>query len=208
MDTHTSQNHSPDSTTTNPDVQSLRYNHDRFVQIAEINQSVIWEVDSNGLYTYVSPICRKVFGYEPDELIGIKHFYDLHPESNRNEFRDESLKQIREQRVFNDFHNPLLRKDGTVITVTTNGIPYHDETGAFKGYRGSDVDITELLIAKKDQSDSHALLTRLTTQIPGVVYQFQLFPDGRSCFPYSSEGMLDIYGLHPADANRCRGIAP
>jgi PAS domain S-box-containing protein len=197
MDIHTSQNHSPDSTTTNQDVQSLRHNHDRFVQIAEINQAVIWEVDPNGLYTYVSPICRKVFGYEPDELVGIKHFYELHPESSSNGFRDESLKQISEQRIFDDFHNPVLRKDGTVITVTTNGIPYYDETGAFKGYRGSAVDITELLNARKDQADSHALLARLTTQIPGVVYQYQLFPDGSSCFPYSSEGMLEIYGLHP-----------
>ncbi len=46
---------------------------------------------------------------------------------------------------------------------------------------------------------SHELLTRLAEQVPGVVYQYRLYPDGRSCFPYSSPGMNDIYGVTPEE---------
>ncbi len=33
-----------------------------------------------------------------------------------------------------------------------------------------------------------------------MVYQFLLRPDGSVCFPYSSQGILDIYGVTPNDA--------
>ncbi|HCC48698.1 MAG TPA: hypothetical protein DEQ38_11375 [Elusimicrobia bacterium] len=41
------------------------------------------------------------------------------------------------------------------------------------------------------------MLARLTDQVPGVVYQYRLYPDGRSCFPYASSGMSQIYGVTP-----------
>ena len=40
-------------------------------------------------------------------------------------------------------------------------------------------------------------LRRIAAQVPGVVYQFVLRPDGSSCFSYASEGMHQIYGLSP-----------
>jgi len=44
-----------------------------------------------------------------------------------------------------------------------------------------------------------ALLQNLGHQVPGVIYQFQLFPDGRSRFPYASEAMQEIYEVAPED---------
>jgi PAS domain S-box-containing protein len=47
---------------------------------------------------------------------------------------------------------------------------------------------------------SHELLRRLqkiTSQVPGIVYQYRLRPDGTAHFPYASEGIRQIYGLTP-----------
>jgi diguanylate cyclase (GGDEF)-like protein/PAS domain S-box-containing protein len=41
------------------------------------------------------------------------------------------------------------------------------------------------------------LLEKLSQQVPGVIYQFRLFPDGRSCFPYASEAIRSIYEVTP-----------
>lgn len=41
---------------------------------------------------------------------------------------------------------------------------------------------------------------KLAQQLPGVVYQYQLSADGRAWFPYSSQGLRDIYGVSPAQA--------
>jgi len=46
---------------------------------------------------------------------------------------------------------------------------------------------------------SHEMFLKLTDQIPGVVYQYRMYSDGRSCFPYSSPGMKDIYGVTPEE---------
>jgi DNA-binding NarL/FixJ family response regulator len=46
---------------------------------------------------------------------------------------------------------------------------------------------------------SHSLLYKLSEQVPGVIYQYRLFPDGNSCFPYASSGMNDIYGVTPEE---------
>jgi PAS domain S-box-containing protein len=49
-------------------------------------------------------------------------------------------------------------------------------------------------------------LTRMAAQVPGVLYQYRLWPDGRVAFPYATEGIRDIYGVSPADA-RDDGLA-
>lgn len=38
-------------------------------------------------------------------------------------------------------------------------------------------------------------INSLLSQSPGMLYQYQLFSDGNSCFPYSSAGIEQIYGL-------------
>ena len=46
---------------------------------------------------------------------------------------------------------------------------------------------------------SNELFHKLTDQVPGVVYQYRMYSDGSSCFPYSSPGMKDIYGVTPEE---------
>jgi PAS domain S-box-containing protein/putative nucleotidyltransferase with HDIG domain len=58
-------------------------------------------------------------------------------------------------------------------------------------------DITERKRAEDDRERSHALLANLARLVPGVVYQYRLYPDGSSAFPYSSPGMNDIYEVSP-----------
>jgi len=41
--------------------------------------------------------------------------------------------------------------------------------------------------------------TRIAEQVPGVLYQYRLFPDGRSCFPYASDAMRDLHGIDPME---------
>lgn len=51
--------------------------------------------------------------------------------------------------------------------------------------------------AQEELEKSHKLLFKLSEQVPGVIYQYRLYPDGHSCFPYASSGMMDIYGVTP-----------
>lgn len=49
--------------------------------------------------------------------------------------------------------------------------------------------------AKLDRHQQRRKLNNLVEQVPGMIYQFRQWPDGRFAFPYSSSGIQDIYGV-------------
>ncbi len=54
-----------------------------------------------------------------------------------------------------------------------------------------------LLRIARQRSHSTAMLRDLADQVPGMLFQFQLFPDGRTLFPYVNPRFLAWYGLQP-----------
>src|SRR6185369_8217648 len=86
----------------------------------------------------------------------------------------------------------ILRRDGTRRTCITKGEADLDESGKVRRLRGTMQDITELKALAQELQKSHDLLNSLSRQIPGVVYQYRLFADGKSCLPYASEGIREI----------------
>ena len=123
--------------------KALRESEIRFTQLAEQSRTVAWEVDAQGLYTYVSPVSEAVWGYRPDELVGRVHFYELHPQPGREEFKEASLLVFEGKGVFHDLVNGIQTKHGSPAWVSTNGIPLSNADGSLRGYRGSDTDITD-----------------------------------------------------------------
>jgi PAS domain S-box-containing protein len=114
----------------------------RFAELAEQSRTVVWEVDAQGLITYASPVALAVWGYLPEELVGRLHFYDLHPEAEREPFKRAALAVFARRGAFVNLENAVQMKDGQTAWVTTNGIPLLAADGTLQGYRGSDVDVT------------------------------------------------------------------
>lgn len=56
--------------------------------------------------------------------------------------------------------------------------------------------------AEQALKESQARIKETSAQIPGVVYQFVLHPDGSHSFPYVSEGLTQMLGLMPEDVRR------
>ena len=122
---------------------ALQESQVRYNQLAELSRIYTWEVDPEGLFSYVSPSVERVLGYRPDELVGKMHFYDLHPAAGRAEFRAAALAVTARQEPFTALENAVLTRDGQQLWMLTNGIPLLGADGEFRGYRGSDMDITE-----------------------------------------------------------------
>jgi len=59
--------------------------------------------------------------------------------------------------------------------------------------------MAELQQARQQSDEALNRLTRIADSLPGMVYQYQLRPDGSSCFPYASEAIRNIYRLNPED---------
>lgn len=134
----------------------LLENEERTRQLAIHSRTMAWEVDHNGIYTYISDVSEVVLGYMPDEIIGKKTFYDFLPEKDQELLINAAFEIFEDKGEFKNFVSSKIGKQGNVVWLSTNGFPILDENGALKGYRGTDVDITE----KKNTDDNMEKLTR------------------------------------------------
>ncbi len=59
--------------------------------------------------------------------------------------------------------------------------------------------VIEKILNKQELQQSHDLLSKISAEVPGIIFQFRMYPDGRTCFPFISEAVRTMYGLTPAD---------
>ena len=114
----------------------------RFKQISEGTEEWIWEVDVNGVFTYMNQYVKKLLGYDPEELIGIKNFYDFFEPEHKEELIQGALEAFGRKESIRNFINCNIHKDGRRIILSTSGFPILDNENNFIGYRGINVDIT------------------------------------------------------------------
>jgi diguanylate cyclase (GGDEF)-like protein/PAS domain S-box-containing protein len=161
-----------------------------FSRIAEQSREMIWEVDADGLYTYVSPNCKRITGYSPEELTGKMHFYDLCPEKGRDAFRRAAFEVFEHKELFRELRNAIATKDGREVWVSTNGTPVLDDIGRILGYRGSDCDITDFIRAEEALRESgEKYLGIFQNAVMGI---FRTTPDG--CYLSANPAGARIYG--------------
>jgi len=148
-------------------------------------------IHEGGKFVFANAAALRTVGANSFEQFIERPLMDyVHPD-----FRDVSMSRIMEiystgqPSKFSE--EKFLTLNNEIIDVEVIGIPilYMGKPAIQTIIR----DITERKRAEKEVQDSYNLLNKLTAQVPGVVYQYRLYPDGRSAFPYSSPGMLDIY---------------
>lgn len=119
----------------------------------------------------------------------------VHPD-DREQLENAFSKSI-EQKESYEITYRIKLKGGKVKYVNERARIFYDENGNPIRSVGTIQDVTEKMINEKRLEEYNEMMYKLTRQVPGVVYQYRLYPDGRSCFPYSSYGMMDIYGFTP-----------
>jgi PAS domain S-box-containing protein len=150
---------------------ALRESEKRFRQIAESTEEWIWEVDKDGLYTYVNNIAENIIGYKPEELVGKKYFYDLFPADKREQQEKETFEFMAAKKVVLRYANVNVHKDGSIILIETNGVPILDSRGDLKGYRGVDSNITAYR-KLEDQLFHAQKMEAIGTLAGGVAHDF------------------------------------
>lgn len=128
----------------------LKKSEDRFRQVAESADEWIWEVDKRGMYTYSSPVVEKILGFQADEVVGKKFFYDFFLPEEAETLKELSFSVLGQGNSFRGFINRNLKKTGDVVVIESSGVAILDEDGRNMGYRGVDKDITERFRAEED----------------------------------------------------------
>ncbi|MBI5904694.1 MAG: PAS domain S-box protein, partial [Deltaproteobacteria bacterium] len=115
---------------------------ERYRELLEITSDWLWEVDRSGVYTYVGPGVRCLLGYEPDELLG-KRPFDLMPADEAARVEKLFMSMIENGSPLHRIENVNRHKDGRLLTLETNGVPFFGPDNALQGYRGVDRDISD-----------------------------------------------------------------
>ena len=172
--------------------EELQKSRERFDQVAE-QSALIWEVDRDGLYIYVSRAFARTFEYEPDEMIGRLHFYDLHPPEEVETVRSAARKVFQRKGAFSEFISSARTRTGRTLYISTTGVPFLDDDGNLLGYRGVDTDITASRKAAEELRENEAWLRE--SQRVSHVGSYKL--DIASGMWTSSDELDRIFGIGP-----------
>lgn len=148
-----------------------------------------WEVDANGIYTYVDEKVYQFLGYLPEELLG-KTPFDFMPPQEAVRVAQEFSQIATAQRPFRKLENLNLAKDGHPVIFETSGTPIFDLQGNFLGYRGIDSDITERKRAEEALKQSETQLAQKATELQQAIDRLTLSEERyRTLFELSSDGI-------------------
>ncbi len=138
----------------------LTKSEELFRVLADTSTDMIARHDETGVFLYVSPACRILLGYEPEELLGHSAFEFFHPDDLVE--LQKNRERIIEQPVNTTVTFRFRKKNGEYTWFETNTHTIFDEkTGAVKELHGSSRDVSEKVKSRQLIQQQNQLLEGL-----------------------------------------------
>ncbi|WP_291323341.1 PAS domain S-box protein [Desulfonatronospira sp.] len=133
-------------------------------------------------------------GYTREEFLGLR-ISDYEALETPEQTRAHIFKILETGR--DDFETLHKARDGSIKNVlVTVKLAALEEKQVFLAFFR---DITQTKEAERQAGELYDRLVKISSQVPGVVYQFKLTPQGKFSFPYASEGIRQVYGIEPEE---------
>lgn len=145
-------------------LESLKESEKRYRLLAENSSDVIWTMDLNGRFTYISPSVKKMTGWSQEEAMSMNLEDYILPEYARwirEVLTAELSKPAAERSQSKIFEIKQYAKDGSVIDDEITATWICDEKGEPAGIQGSNRYITERKLAESKLNASEARYRRL-----------------------------------------------
>lgn len=139
---------------------------------------------------------NRMLGYAEGELNGrpTRELYPSHA-AYAAFSQDELVRLQSGETVRRDIQ--FLRKDGRIGWYALRTSALRPGGGEFIGMVS---DISERVQAQMALQESLHRLQMISNQVPGMVYQYQMRPDGHGSLPYVSDAIREIYRVSPQEA--------
>lgn len=175
-------------------IEALRKSEERHRLLADNASDVIWTMDLEGHYTYVSPSVQKLRGYSPDEVMHQSMLDVLTPESaaiaqSRLNLALDEIKRGEPIPAFNSQLEQLCKDGSTVWTDVTSSAMFNKE-GEFIGILGVSRNISRrkrVEEALRESEEKHRLI--LDDSSDPI---FTFYPDGQ--YRYVNKAFADGVG--------------
>ncbi|WP_151670362.1 PAS domain-containing protein [Nitrincola schmidtii] len=172
--------------------QTIFENEQRWKAVLEGTHQGVWDWNARTNKVYFSPIWKSMLGYRDDEIGDSLSEWEsrIHPDDIAEVYADLERHFSGQTLLYENTHR-VRCKDGSYKWILDKGQVFtKDDDGKPVRVIGSHTDVTEAYEQKLK-------FDQLAENTPGMLYQFRFYPDGTSCFPFSTQGMLDVYGYTP-----------
>ncbi|AKG23037.1 PAS domain S-box protein [Calothrix sp. 336/3] len=170
----------------------------KFRRLVEGGQDLIWSIDIEQRFTYLSPQFKTLFGWEPSEWIGRLVAETIYAEDRPQILEQTPIRQVSTEIGYIEFRH--RHRDRPYVWVRANTTPIKDTTGKIIGYQGILTDITSRKNAELALQESQAQFHRLTENVPGVIIRYVLHPDGTDEITYVSSQIREVFEIEPETA--------
>jgi diguanylate cyclase (GGDEF)-like protein/PAS domain S-box-containing protein len=144
--------------------QRLKESEARYRLLADHGTDMVFQLDRDLVRRYVSPACREILGYEPEELIGVKPVSMVHPEDTARltlAFQSLLSGSAGRHTIINRFRH----RDGHWIWVEAQLKTLRDpQTGAPSGIIGTLRDVSARKAVEDELQDANRRLQALAEQ--------------------------------------------
>ena len=143
--------------------ETLRRVKNMMSDAINFSPTFIWETDADGNFTHLQGV-EHILGFAESDLLGLPRSATLCDVQQFAECPVAKRMQTREpiERLVVESRN----KAGAVAWLSTSAQPVFDQDGRYMGYRGVDVDVTEITLARQalEQIALHDTLTGLANR--------------------------------------------
>lgn len=137
--------------------QILQESEEKFRRIAESSFDIIFSMDIEGRFTYLSPSVLRVTGYEPADLLG-RSFRDVTDPADHGKYA-EAISAVSRGGNLEGLEFLFLKKDGTSGYLEINAAPLYAD-GTVIGLQGAAREITERKQMERMRSEAFAQIDR------------------------------------------------
>jgi PAS domain S-box-containing protein len=168
----------------------MNESQERYQSLVEKIHDLVFELDQETKYTYVSPRVRDMLGYEPEEVLG-KTPFDLMPKIEAERVSELIEPVIAGRRPFEHLETILRHKEGHHLVFTSSGVPFYASNGSFLGWRGVARDISRL---KRDEEALRQSEDRFRQIFEQNVEAVFLFRSGTTDVVDANPAAISLYG--------------
>jgi PAS domain S-box-containing protein len=169
----------------------------RYRDLVETSYDLIWAVDETGRITYLNQACRKIYGREPEEMIGRMFLEFVPPEQYEKDVAAFS-EAIRTGKQTVDYTSRIYHADGSIVILLANAVIMRDENGQVIGSTGMARDMTKSMLAEESLRASEARLARAQAIAHLGSWELDLTKrEGLNRLSWSDE-IYRIFGIAPS----------
>lgn len=133
----------------------LRQSEAKYKSAFDSMSDIFTRADMDGIITMVSPSSYPITGYMPEEVVG-KKMADFYEDPTE---RDRLLERLMKHKSVENMELKVVRKDGQIITVSTNTKIVYDKKGEAIAVEGNVRDITDKKRAEQALIESKQTLS-------------------------------------------------